>query len=186
MFSTISNRAASVSAAVGGTLLAASGALQATGLDWTENAVKTPLQHVTMALFAGALVALVPAAAALARYADGRARLGWIGIAVGQTGVAVASTVSNARGVDASWFPAAAVAANGLWILGTLALAVALWRTHRVARPVAIGLVVAYIGSIPLGAVGGGIVAGAYWLAVSYLFSVDRTETPTVLAPQTL
>ena len=108
----VSLRVAALSASIGGALLAVSGALQATGLDWTENTVETPAQHVTMSLFAAAFVALVPAVAYLGRLAPGRGRIGWIGIAIGQLGVAAASTASNLRGVDAAWFPAAAVASS--------------------------------------------------------------------------
>jgi hypothetical protein len=181
-----SPRVAALSACVGGALLAVSGALQATGLDWTENAVETPAQHVTMALFAAAFVALVPAVAYLGRLAPGRGRLGWIGIAAGQLGVAAASTVSNIRGVDAGWFPAAAVAANALWVVGTLVLAVALFRGRRVPRLLAVGLVVAYIGSIPLSIVGGGIIAGAYWLAVAYLIGLGAGYRTALIQPSTL
>ena len=182
----VSLRVAALSASIGGALLAVSGALQATGLDWTENTVETPAQHVTMSLFAAAFVALVPAVAYLGRLAPGRGRIGWIGIAIGQLGVAAASTASNLRGVDAAWFPAAAVAANALWIVGTLALAVALFRGRRVPRLIAVGLVVAYIGSIPLSIIGGGIVAGAYWLAVAYVFGLAAGYRPTLVQASSL
>jgi hypothetical protein len=185
MFALSSPRLAAAGAAVGGAAFAVAGALQATGLDWEENAVETPLQHLTMALFAVGLVAVIPTLAALARLARGRGRYGWIAIAVGQAGVAAASTVSNLRGVDAAWFPAAAIFANGLWVLGTLALAVALWRGRRVPRLVAGGLVVAYVGAIPLAIVGGGLVTGCYWLAISYLLTLGALERRNV-QPATL
>jgi hypothetical protein len=171
-----SPRLAAVGAVVGGAAFAVAGALQATSLDWKENAVETPLQHVTMAFFAVALVAVVPAVAVLGRLAGGRLRYGWIGISAGQTAIALASTVSNIRGVDASWFPAVAVVANIGWILGTFALAFALYRARRVPRLVALGLVVAYVGAIPLGVQGGGIVTGCYWLAIGYLLSLGALE----------
>ena len=186
MLSTTSRPVAALGACVGGALLAASGAMQATGLDWTENAVKTPAQHVTMALFAAAFVLLGPAARELGRLGSGRLAHGWIGIAVGQAGVAAASTVSNIRGVDASWFPAVAIAANALWVIGTFALAIALFRARRLSRLMAAGLVVAYLGSVPLGAIGGGIVAGAYWLALAYLLGAAATQRPAALQPSTL
>jgi hypothetical protein len=127
----VSLRVAALGAGIGGALLAVSGALQATGLDWTENAVETPAQHVTMALFALALAALVPAVAYIGRFAPGRGRLGWIGIAAGQLGVAA-------------------------------------------------------VGSIPLAIVGGGIVAGAYWLAVAYLLGLGARYRPALVQPSTL
>ena len=167
---------ATAGALAGGLAFAVAGALQLTGLDWTENAVETPLQHLTVALFAFALVAVIPAVAALGQLARGRARLGWVAIAAGHAGVAAASTVSNIQGVDAAWFPAVAVAANLLWIIGTLALAVALYRAGSVPRLVAVGLVVAYIGAIPAATHGGGIVTGCFWLAVGYLLGLDALE----------
>ena len=76
MFALSSSRLAAAGAAIGGVAFAVAGALQATGLDWTENAVETPLQHLTMALFAVGLVAVIPSVAALARLATGRGRYG--------------------------------------------------------------------------------------------------------------
>jgi hypothetical protein len=180
-----SPRLAAAGGAVGGAAFAVAGALQATGLDWAENAVETPLQHVTMVFVAVALVAVIPALAALGRLAGGRLRHAWIAIAAGQIAIAAASTVSNIRGVDAAWFPAVAVAANIVWILGTFALAFALWRARRVPRLVAVGFVVAYIGTIPLGSYGGGLLAGCYWLAVAYLLSLGALERRT-LQPATV
>jgi hypothetical protein len=171
-----SPRLAAAGALLAGAAFAAEGALQATGLHWKENAVQTPLQHLTMALIAVALAAAVPAVASLGRLAGGRARHGWIGIAVGGLVVAGASTVSNIRGLDASWFPAAAIAANIVWIVGTLALAFALYRSRRVPRLVAIGVAVAYLGAIPFGSQGGGLVTGSYWLAVGYLLTLGALE----------
>jgi hypothetical protein len=171
-----SPRLAAVGALFAGAGFAAAGALQATGLHWKENAVQTPLQHLTMALIALALVAAVPTVACLGRLCGGRARHGWIGVAVGSVVVAGASTVSNIRGVDASWFPAVAVAANMLWIVGTFALAFGLYLARRVPRLVAIGVVVAYLGAIPFGSQGGGLITGSYWLAVAYCSPSARSS----------
>jgi hypothetical protein len=180
-----SSRLAAAGAALGGAAFAVAGALQATGLNWEENTVETPLQHLTMALFAMGLVAVIPTLAALARYARGRGRYGWVAIAVGQFVVAAAATVSNVRGVDAAWFPAVAVPANGLWVVGTFVLAFALWRARLVSRLVAAGLIVAYVGAIPAATIGGAIVTGCYWLAVGYLLTLGALERGD-LRPATL
>lgn len=180
-----SSRIAAAGALLGGAAFSVAGALQATGLRWKENAVETPTQHLTMALFSVGLVAVVPAAALLARYAGSRTRRGWIGIAVGQIGVAIASAVSNVRGVDASWFPAVAVAANLAWIAGTLTLALGLYRAARLPRLAAAGLVVAYLGAIPLATHGGGLLTGAYWLAIGYAAGLGGLERRTI-RPATL
>jgi hypothetical protein len=177
---TARRRFAAGSAVVGGSLLAVSGALQATDLNWTEDAVKTPAQHVTMALFAAGIVLVIPVLRELAGFVTSRARFAWIPLAAGQAGVAIASTVSNIRGVDASWFPAVAVAANLAWIVGTITLAVALYRSGRVPRLLALGLVAAYVGTIPLGSHGGCILSGCYFLACGYLLANSALERRTL------
>ena len=169
--STTGQRLTALAAVVGGVMAAASGALQVTGLDWDGTAVETAPQHAALALFAGGLLLTIPAVLALARHTTGRLRTGRYGIVAGQFAVAAAATASNIRGDDAGWFPFVAGPANLVWLLGSIALAIALYRTARVPRAVAVGLVVAYLGTIPLNMVGGGIVAGSYWLAVGYLLS---------------
>jgi hypothetical protein len=59
-----------------------------------------------MALFAAGILLVIPALRELAGFVTSRARFAWIPVAVGQAGVAIASTVSKIRAVDASWFPA--------------------------------------------------------------------------------
>jgi hypothetical protein len=174
--STIHPRLTAFAAMAGGAMAVAAGALQATGLDWEGTAVNTAPQHACMALFAASLLLTIPAVLALAEQAVGKLRIGRYGIVAGQLAVATAATVSNIRGEDASWFPAVAGPANLVWALGSIALAVALYRTARVPRGVALGLVVAYLGTIPLSMVGGGILAGSYWLAVGYLLSHGALE----------
>jgi hypothetical protein len=174
--STTRRRLTALAAMAGGAMAAASGALQASGLDWDGSKVETVPQHVALGLFAAALVLTIPAVLALAGYADGRLRAGRYGIVAGQFAVAAAATVSNIRGDDASWFPAVAGPANLVWVAGSIALAIALYRTARVPRPVAVGIVGAYIGTIPLSMIGGGIIAGSFWLAVGYLLSHGAIE----------
>jgi len=82
------------------------------------------------------------------------------------------------------WFPFVAGPANLAWAFCSIALAIALYRTARVPRGVSLGLVVAYLGIIPLSMIGGGIVAGAYWLAIGYLLSHGAIER-RVLEPAT-
>ena len=130
--STIHPRLTAFAAMAGGAMAAAAGVLQATGLDWEGTAVTTAPQHVCMALFAASLVLTIPTVLALAEQAVGRLRIGRFGIVAGQLAVATAATVSNIRGEDASWFPAVAGPANLVWALGSIALAVALYRTARV------------------------------------------------------
>src|SRR5580765_1854034 len=83
-----STRLAAAGAFIGGTAFAVVGALQATNLDWTENAISTPLQHLTTSFFAVGLLAVAPAVVALGRSVTGRLRWSPTAIVVGQAGVA--------------------------------------------------------------------------------------------------
>lgn len=157
---------APAAAMTGGALMAAAGALQATGLDWNENAVRTTAQHVSLGLFSGSLVLLAIAAVALSRYAGPRGRFAAYAIASAQVVIAVASTISNIRGIDAAWFDPIAAVSNAAWLAGSIALAVSLYRARRLPPFFSVGVALVYIATIPLSMFGSGIVAGAYWMAV--------------------
>jgi hypothetical protein len=68
--------------------------------------------------------------------------------------------------------------------LGSIVLAVALKRTGRVSAFVAIGLPVAWVATIPLATLGGGVIAGAYYLAVGYLLANGAVERGARVATQ--
>jgi hypothetical protein len=81
-----------------------------------------------------------------------------------------AGMVSSAvNGEDLAFFPAVATVANALWFLGSVALAVSLWRAGRVPRPVAALLVLVMPCTIFLSQMGGGILAGAYLASLGLL-----------------
>ena len=65
---------------------------------------------------------------------------------------------------------------NALWLFGSIALAISLKRAGHVPRWVYLGLPIVWVGSIPLGTLGGGLIAGAYWLAVGYLLADGSLE----------
>ena len=41
---------------------------------------------------------------------------------------------------------------------------------------VPVGLLIAWVATIPLATVGGGVIAGAYYLAIGYLLAADAIE----------
>jgi hypothetical protein len=81
-----------------------------------------------------------------------------------------AGMVSSAvNGEDLAFFPAVATVANALWFLGSVALAVSLWRAGRVPRPIAGLFVLVMPCTIFLSQMGGGILAGAYLASLGLL-----------------
>lgn len=62
-------------------------------------------------------------------------------------------------------------------------MAVSLKRAGRVATPVAVGLPLARIATLPMAVIGGGVLSGAYFMAVGYLLANDALERRSRLAP---
>jgi hypothetical protein len=146
---------------------AASAVLQLTDLNWVINKVQTVPQHVDMALFSVAIAATMPALGWLGRQLGKYGRMAAGAIILGQLIICAITTQSNIRGVDAAWFNAAAAVANVLWLPPLIVLAVLAYRRTVLPRPLAIGLVIAYAGTIPLAVHGGGLLAAAYWAMVA-------------------
>lgn len=152
----------------------ASGILQVTDLHWVINKVQTGPQHVVMALFVVALAGTMPALAWLGRRLGRTGRIAAGSVVAGQLVICAITTQSNITGLDAPWFNTAAVVANLLWVPPLIVLVVLAYRSAVVPRPLAIGLVLAYAGTIPLSAHGGGLLAAAYW--AMFGVQVWRTE----------
>jgi hypothetical protein len=138
------------------------------------------VEHVTLAAFTVSLVALVPIVLYLARIA-GRAWPARVGC-TGLVALSALTLISNLRGEDPSFFPAVAIVSNALIVVGLIGLAVALTRNGLFPKALAVALPVTWIFALPLSAVGGGLVAGAYWLVVGWL--LHQGELPRPLAPR--
>jgi hypothetical protein len=67
-------------------------------------------------------------------------------------------------------------------VVGLIGLAVTLTRSGRFPKALAIALPVTWVFVLPLSAVGGGLVAAAYWLVVAWLF--HQRELPSRSAPR--
>ena len=160
-------RIATVAAGAASVAFAASAVLQLADLNWVINKVQTVPQHLDMAWFAVAIAGTLPALAWLGRQLGRVGRLAAASAIVGQTIICAITTVSNLRGVDASWFNPVAAVANLLWVPPLIALAVLAYRRAAVPRPLAIGLILAYAGTIPLAMNGGGLLAAAYWAMIA-------------------
>jgi hypothetical protein len=75
-----------------------------------------------------------------------------------------------------SFFPIVASLTNLAWLGGSIALAVSLYRTGRVSKRIAVGLPLVQVFALPLSMFGGGLIAGAYWVAVGYLMNQGALE----------
>lgn len=175
-------RTAALAAMVGGAAWIAGGALQLTSHDEIDGStVDTFAAHLTLGLLAAALIATVPAVLALGERAR-TARPAQVAVA-GQLLLAVAATVSNVVGHDPLFFLVAAPLGNLMWLGGSIGLAISLHRAGAVPRWTAICLPLVQVVSLPLSALGGGILGGAYWIAVAGLLNADapaRDPRPAV------
>jgi hypothetical protein len=174
MDTTNTTRLAGRVTALGGAVLAALGALMATHPHIHEHKVASATEHTILVLLASGLVLIAPGVLALGarltRATPARIVAGCMLV------IAAAGTISNIRGGDAAWFDPVAGVANALWLACTVWLAVALHRSRAVARWVSIGLPFAYIATIPASKAGGGLAAGAFWIAVGALLATGTLE----------
>jgi hypothetical protein len=124
------------------------------------------------------IVLLVPAALYLGRLAG--MPKGTAALVTGQLGLAALTVISNVRGEDPSFFAAVAGPTNLLIFGGLVALAVALKRNGSLPTPLAVGLGVVWILTLPLSSVGGMVVAGGYWFTLGWMLEHGELPRPGV------
>jgi len=175
----ISNTLAGRAAMVGGAALAAGGVTQVVHSQrHSGNNVVGLAGYLSLSFFVVALIAIAPSFIVMARYArSGVAQKGALAAAAGTAVLGVTSITSLVYGHDLGLFNVVAPLTNAAWLFGSIALAVSLSRAEKVAKWVAIGLPVAWVATIPLATVGGGVIAGAYFLAVGYLLADNAIQS---------
>jgi hypothetical protein len=133
--------------------------------------------YLTLSFFIVFLISVVPSFIALARRAqsDIAAKAG-LAAAAGTIVLGLTSITSLVNGHDLGMFNVIAPLTNGAWLFGSIIIAVSLKRAGRVSTGVAVGLPVAWVATIPLATLGGGVIAGAYYLAIGYLLVNDAIE----------
>ena len=149
-----------------GFLAMAVGAAQAVRTGDTSAQIATGMRWILVA-FAVSLVVVVPAHLALGAFA--RSPLGARIAAVGTPLLAVGAMGSAVNGEDLAWFPAVAVVANALWLVGSVTLGISLWRAGQVPRWVAVLLPISMPVTLLFSQMGSGLVVGAFWVAVGAL-----------------
>lgn len=173
----ISQTLAGKAAIAGGSLFAADGVLQIVHPQETGSKVVGLAGHLNIAFFLVALILIAPSFLALARYArPGIAQTAAKAAATGTALLGVTCISSLVMGHDGVWFNVIAPLTNAVWLFGSVTLAVSLRRAGRVPAMVAVGLPLAWLGTIPLGTLGGGLFTGAYFVAVGTLLVGDAFE----------
>jgi hypothetical protein len=94
------------------------------------------------------------------------ARIGAYAVAIGQIVLGAVAVTSIVNGKDLSIFVVFAPLTNAAWLFGQIAIAVSLRRARRIPLWVAIGMPFTQVFALGLSAVGGGIVAGVFWLVL--------------------
>lgn len=135
--------------------------------------------HLVLSFFVVALISVAPSFLALARRArSGVATKSALAAAAGTTALGLTSIVSIVSGHDLGLFNVVAPLTNGAWLVGSIILAVSLKRAGKVPATIAVGLPIIWVATIPFATIGGGVIAGAYYLALGYLLvnhALDRT-----------
>jgi hypothetical protein len=178
---TITTRTAALAAQAAGVVVAVGGIIQLTDTASGETTV-VGIEHLGLATFTGLLVHLIPVVLHLGRLA-GRPRIAAMSVA-GQVALAAMTVISNVRGEDLSIFPAVAIPSNTLILAGLVTLAVTLRRRGILPKPLAVGLALVWIVTLPLSNFGGMVLAGGYWLALAWQLKNGELPRPGVAVPK--
>jgi hypothetical protein len=176
--SSISDRTAGRAALVAGAAALAGGVTEIVHSQrHSGNDVVGLAGYLTLSFFTVFLIAVAPSFIALARHARSRLALkAGVAAAAGTLVLGLTSIASLINGHDLGVFNVIAPPTNAAWLFGSIIIAVALKRAGTVSTALAIGLPIAWVATIPLATVGGGVIAGAYYLAIGYLLVNDAIE----------
>jgi hypothetical protein len=141
--------------------------------------------YLALSFFVVALISVAPSFLALARRArPGMATKAALAAAAGTAVLGLTSITSIVEGHDLGLFNVVAPLTNGAWLIGSIILAVSLKRAGRVPTAIAVGLPITWLATIPLATVGGGVISGAYYLALGYLLADHAAEKVASAAVQ--
>ena len=180
-FSSITDTLAGRAAVLAGVAFTASGITQIVHSQrHSGNRVVGVAGYLVLSFCVVALVSAAPSFLALARRArSGAATTAALAAAAGTVALGLTMITSIVNGHDLSLFNVLAPLTNGAWLVGSVILAVSLKRAGTVPTAIAVGLPITWVATIPLATLGGGIIAGAYYVALGHLL-VNRAAEPTV------
>lgn len=170
----VSDRLAGTAAIVAGLLSFATGVVQFLVPQTVSDTIQ-PHVRVILAAFTVSLWALAVMYLGLARHA--RSTWGAAVAATGATLLTVGTISSAVNGADLEFFPAVAIAANGLWLVGGIALCVSLVRARRVSLWFALPLPFLQVPLLFFSQLGGGTIAGIYLLALGAVLIAGRVAS---------
>ncbi len=176
--SSITDKFAGRAAILGGAALTAGGVTQIVHSQrQVDNRVVGVAGYLALSFFIVALLSIAPSFIALARRARSRvAAWAALAAAAGTTILGLTSITSIINGHDLALFNVVAPVTNAAWLAGSVILAVSLKRARRVPAAVAVGLPLTWVASRPLASHGGGVLAGASYLAIGSLLASDAIE----------
>jgi hypothetical protein len=141
--------------------------------------------YLVLSLCVVALVSIAPSFLALARRARcDAATKAAMAAAAGTAVLGLTSIASIVNGHDLGLFNVVAPLTNGAWLVGSIVIAVFLRRAGTVPKAIAIGLPLAWVATIPLATLGGGVLSGAYYLVVGYLLVTGAIDHRPSTAPE--
>jgi hypothetical protein len=164
--------------AVAGGLLLFATMLIAVELDYyTGGGANASNLAILSLFFVVFLISVSPSFIALAHRArSGPAMKAAVGAAAGTLVLGLTGITSLINGQDLGIFNVIAALTNAAWLIGSIIIAVSLKRAGKVSTAVAVGLPIAWVATIPLSTVGGGVIAGACYLAIGYLLVNNMIE----------
>ena len=167
----VSAAAGGRAAIIYGSLAMSVGAAQAVRAGDTSMQIATGMRWI-LAAFALSLLVVVPAHLALGAFA--RSPWGARIAAAGTPLLALGAGSSAANGQDLAWFPAVAIVANALWLVGSVTLGVSLWRAGTMPRWIAVLLPVSMPVTLFFSQLGSGLFVGAFWAYLGLLMLSGR------------
>jgi hypothetical protein len=184
--SSISDKFAGRAAMLAGAAAAAGGLTQIVHSQrHSGNNVVGVAGYLTLSLFVVFLISVAPSFIALARRAQSAvAAKAAVAAAAGTLVLGVTSITSLVNGHDLGMFNVIAPLTNAAWLVASVIIAVSLKRAGKVSNAVAFGLPIAWVTTIPLSSVGGGVISGAYYLAIGYLLANEAIERRPRVAPR--
>ena len=184
--SRISDRLAGRAAMLAGAAAAAGGVTEIVHSQrHNGNNVVGEAGYLTLSFFVVFLISVAPSFIALARRARSEIAVkAAVAAGAGTLALGLTAITSLINGRDLGMFNIVAPVTNAAWLFGSIFLAVSLKRAGKVSTAVAVGLPIAWVATIPLATVGGGVLAGAYYLAIGYLLVNNAIERRARVAPQ--